>query len=88
MIYYKVKTLGADSTERQFDDAEDAIRAAMSYDHENIVLMADSQDPTESDVRFAYVWLNTISVDAMASGDFITAAQRVSNDWPYKIEAA
>ena len=83
MIYYKVKTLGSDSAERQFDDAEAAIRAAMSYDHENVVLMADSQDPIGQDVRFAYVWLNTISVGNMASKDFIDAAKRVANDWPY-----
>lgn len=86
MIYYKVKALESGPAVRQFDDAETAIRAAMSYDHENVVLMADSQDPTESDVRFAYVWLNTISVDAMASGDFIAAAKRVANDWPYKYD--
>ncbi len=89
MIYYKVHNLGGNPChDREFDDAESAVRAAMSYDHEHEVLMCDSQDPTDSHVRFAYIWLNTINLGATASSEFIVAAKRVSADWPYTIAGA
>ena len=86
MIYYKVKSLAQGPTVRKFDDAESAIRAAMNYDHENVIFMCDSQDPTDQDVQFAYIWLNAIYLDEMASGDFVAAAERVSSEWPYKVD--
>ena len=85
MIDYKVKTLGYGPAVQRFDDPETAIRAAMSYDHENVIFMCDSQDPTGQDVQFAYIWLNAIYLDEMASGDFVAAAERVSSEWPYKL---
>jgi hypothetical protein len=51
MIFYKVKQLAAPCTITEFDDPEEAIRGAMSYDHEHEVLMSDSQDPLGNDVR-------------------------------------
>jgi hypothetical protein len=86
MIYYKVKALAQGPTVRKFDDAESAIRAAMSHDHENVIFMCDSQDPTDQDVQFAYCCLNTIHLEAIASGDFVDAANRVAADWPYKVD--
>jgi hypothetical protein len=85
MIYYKVRHMVDGGEVQKFDSPEQAIRAAMSYDHEHEVLMADSQDPLGNDVRFAYVWLNTIHLGNTASSEFISAAQRVGSGWPYKV---
>jgi hypothetical protein len=85
MIFYKVKQLAAPCTITEFDDPEEAIRGAMSYDHEHEVLMSDSQDPLGNDVRFAYIWLNKIHLGAMASSEFIAAAKKVGGEWPYKV---
>tara|TARA_R100001510_G_scaffold51080_1_gene50602 strand:+ start:307 stop:585 length:279 start_codon:yes stop_codon:yes gene_type:complete len=85
MIFYKVKPLALPQTAKAFETSIDAIRAAMSYDHEYVVLMSDTQDPLGQDVQFAYVCGNEITLDDMATADFIAAAKKVALEWPYKI---
>jgi len=85
MIYYKVKHMVFDGDLREFDDAESAIKAAMSYDHEHCIYQCDSQDPTDDHVKFGYVHLNILSVADMASTEFVNAAQRVCSAWPFKL---
>ena len=94
MIYFKVRSLSSTKSpsgavtvwEKDFDDPESAIRAAMSYDHEREILMCDSQDPRNKHLLFAYIWLNKIHIDSIASSEFINAAKSVCCDWPYRIQ--
>ena len=81
-ITYQVKQLAAPGTVREFDCPEEAIRAAVDYDHEYEVWLHDSQG---GDVRFAYCWLNKVHVSGIASGDFIDAAKSVCSVWPYQL---
>ncbi len=83
MIFYKTQQMAQPRLSREFDNAADAIRAALSYDHEYEVYLMDSQG--SGDVKVAYCWLNKIHLSSMAPSDFVEAANHIARDWPYRI---